>query len=111
MNKHLSPLNNQLLIERCRSLLGKPESIEIEGVTQYRCPQCDDLHDDEEEAETCCTSTAASTDCPVCGEHYQSHRDAADCCLWKDLGAIERWNIADTVEAGLSWAEALGIEI
>ncbi len=81
----------------------------------YRCPECRELHEREDEAEDCCNETAASenganpTNCPVCGEMYQSCRDAADCCLWKDLDAPTRWAIADAVEAGGEWTTELGL--
>ena len=75
----------------------------------YRCPECDTLHDDEDDAEDCCKITEGQARCPVCDEKYESHRSAADCCLWKDLDAPTRWAIADAVEAGSDWVTELGI--
>jgi hypothetical protein len=46
----------------------------------------------------------------VCGTTAETHRLAADCCLWKDIGAAERWRIADAVEAGATWADQLGVK-
>lgn len=84
----------------------------VEAVVMYRCPTCGELHDWEDDAEACCEETAvepSAPNCPVCGEKYDSHRAASDCCLWKDLDAPTRWKIADAVEAGAEWADALGL--
>lgn len=115
----ISPLNRsnmrhrQLNIER-EVARGErsPGKAKVEEVTMYRCPVCLDLHEWESDAEECCeenltTEGAVATDCPVCGEQYNSHRDAADCCLWKDIDALTRWRIADAVESGKSWQEAI----
>lgn len=80
----------------------------------WKCPECFDVHDFEDEAEDCCAelekkSAADDAACPVCAEAAKDHRDAADCCLWKDLDAPTRWAIADAVAAGGSWTEALGV--
>ena len=87
----------------------------IEEVVMYRCPECGELHEWEDDAEDCCKEAAApaneadTTNCPVCGKKYLSHRDAADCCLWKDLDAPTRWAVADAVEAGSEWVTELGL--
>ena len=84
----------------------------IERVVRYVCPDCDDLHDWEDEAEKCCAPSAkipCTSDCPVCGEHYEEHQEAADCCLWKDIDAPTRWRMAVSVKAGSTWLEQLGI--
>lgn len=45
--------------------------------------------------------------CPVCTTQHSEYRLAADCCLWKDLPAPTRWRIADAVEAGATWLDAI----
>lgn len=112
----LSPLNfSGLMARQCGNGEASPEKSKrhIEEVTMYRCPDCRELHEWEDEAEECCKDEPAviawSADCPVCGERYEEHRMAADCCLWKDLDAPTRWAVADAVEAGSTWVEALQI--
>jgi rubredoxin len=88
-------------------------------VSAYRCPVCNYLHEDEDEAADCCdyeppTGAKPHDDediyCPVCGQAYVDHRHAVDCCLWKDIDAPTRWRIADAVEAGAEWVEAIKAE-
>lgn len=115
----LSPLNFSGLIARqMGNGEGEPpaktkSTRRIEAVTMYRCPECLDLHDWEDDAKECCDDTPVeakhATACPVCGAGYDLHRYAADCCLWKDLDAPTRWAVADAVEAGATWLEALHI--
>lgn len=52
---------------------------------------------------TCLDDDDDAIHCPVCGDKAATHRDAADCCLWKDLDAQTRWDIADAVQAGGAW--------
>jgi hypothetical protein len=78
----------------------------------WKCPECDEVYEWEDEAEECCAEAAAqeapfSTACPVCAKSYETHRDASDCCLWKDLDTHTRWAVADAVQAGSTWIEAL----
>ena len=86
-------------------------------VSMWECPICGDRFDDDDEAEECCQGAseeaqaeAAKLQCPVCMSGFEDHYQAADCCLWKDIPAPERWKIAAAVEAGKTWAEALGVE-
>ncbi len=90
----------------------------IEQVTMYRCLECQDLYDDEEDAIQCCAPESdviglhdqeAPTICPVYGQDFISARDAADCCLWKDIDATTRWRMADQVDAGAPWTQVLGV--
>lgn len=87
----------------------------IEEVVMYRCPECLKLHKWEDDAQECCeekkeaVTRGAGANCPVCGEKYITHRDASDCCLWKDIDALTRWAIDDAVEAGSEWATELGL--
>lgn len=86
-------------------------------VVVYRCCECRELHDDEDNAVECCAPDASdglhheegASHCPVCYDRHNSPREAADCCLWKDLDAPTRWRMADQVEAGATWTEALGV--
>jgi hypothetical protein len=115
----LSPLNFRGLLDRM-GMVGDPAAdkpvppgARRRAIECWRCPECLDVHDDEDDAERCCAETpkeaAVSNSCPVCGEKADTHRLAADCCLWRDIGAAERWRIADAVEAGATWAEQLGV--
>ena len=91
-----------------------PEPRRAEEVTAYRCPDCGDLHEDEDDALQCCEPAGHDQDaeiaCPVCTVKHIDHREAADCCLWRDLDAPTRWRVADAVEAGATWAEALSAQ-
>jgi rubrerythrin len=86
----------------------KPRRVEV-----WACPVCDKLHEDKSDAEQCCAPISLKpwTDkfCPVCGEPWPTFQAASDCCLWKDLGAPERWAVAAKVEAGTEWVTALGL--
>jgi hypothetical protein len=115
----LSPLNYFGIAARAQIGVVEDEPTkarrQIEEVVMYRCPECHELHEYEDDAEDCCkdeeeaAARGAGTDCPVCGEKYATHRDASDCCLWKDIDALTRWAIADAVEAGSEWATELGL--
>jgi hypothetical protein len=118
MMHKLSPLNLSGLVARARadeSVDGKPQKSRAEAVTMWRCTECDEVHEWKSDAEECCDPAgkpagSGPVSCPVCGNRFDAHRDAADCCLWKDLDAITRWRVADAVDAGATWAEALGLE-
>jgi hypothetical protein len=114
----LSPFNLRGLVERGMGPLNSPPAAPkarpyIKEVVMYRCPECRELHEDEDDAVECCEEpgavAASSPDCPVCGTGASSYRDATDCCLWKDLSAADRYRIADAVEDGSTWAEQLGV--
>ena len=116
----LSPLNLSGLIDGARA--GYSRSDKAAGkrksameIVRWGCPECGDTFDEDEEqlAEDCCQGKSAddeSSGCPVCEKSYVDHREAADCCLWKDIDAITRYRIADAVAAGSSWAAELGID-
>ena len=119
---YLSPLNTRGLLHTLGLLIpGSGPSQEQQPATSrrrkaiecWRCPECDAVHDWESDAEECCAPVIglhdqeAAIQCPVCAQEYASHRDAVDCCLWKDMDAPTRWTLADAVEAGATWAEAL----
>jgi hypothetical protein len=85
---------------------------EVEEVVVYRCPVCQEIHEDEDDAKSCCSDCDVDGEiplknCPVCNQPWTAFRDAADCCLWKDLDAPTRWQIADAVEAGSTWIDQL----
>ena len=113
----LSPMNFRGLLHTM-NIVGEPRAPEQpmrsrrHAIKCWRCAECYELHDWESEAEECCAAEdakeAPSTPaCPVCAQKYETHRDASDCCLWKDLSAQRRWQIADAVEAGGSWVDQL----
>jgi hypothetical protein len=117
----LSPLNLSGLLADWRanekpehSTVAKPRRRAIE-VIKWACPVCNEQYEEDEEkdAEACCQGNGTDQEnpcCPVCKRQYIDHREAADCCLWKDIDALTRYRIADAVEAGSSWAEELGLQ-
>lgn len=103
---------NEALESRNRREKGR-----VVEVVMYRCAECDELHDDEDDAAECCADDAvdglhdeeAPDACPVCGLDHIDAYSAADCCLWKDIDAPTRWRMADRVEAGESWSQVLEV--
>lgn len=118
MKRHLSPLNLRGLLAMAgvtpnggqspQQKLGRRRPIEC-----WKCAECFQTYDWEDEAEECCADPApaasSNTDCPICGQSSASHRDAADCCLWKDMDQAARYAAADAVERGATWLDALGL--
>lgn len=84
----------------------------IEEATRYVCPECDEDHETESAAMECCgcAGAPAPARCPVCNGEAQDYEDAADCCLWKDLDKLARRRIANAVEAGEHWSDAIAKE-
>lgn len=112
----LSPLNFSRLIHQdwmngqLQPANERPQAIEI---TVYECPKCGDRHDIEEDAEECCLKQPEADGdcvCPICAHGFNDYYLAADCCLWKDYGAPERWRMAAAMEAGSTWLEQLGLD-
>lgn len=113
----LSPLNlsgllTTLQAQACGTTpAANPKERRNRALECWRCPECREVYDWEDEAEECCAEPAPAVTsqptCPVCAAEYTSHRDAADCCLWKDLDAPTRWRMADAVEAGSTWADQI----
>ena len=88
--------------------------IHIETITKYICPGCDEEHDYHRDAVECCSENRASSGseqlaspCPVCKKDCEDIHDAANCCLWKDLMPLARFNIAVDVERGVEWVDAI----
>ena len=117
--KRLSPLNLRGLLATLG--MAEPDARPMGALHRrrpiecWRCPECLDVHDDEDDAAECCKPTPAEADassrkCPVCGTAHDSHEAAADCCLWKDFDAPTRWRMAAAVEAGSTWSEQLGLD-
>lgn len=116
----LSPLNLSGLVAQSTAIIDKAGPHEgrplPERVVMWRCGTCDELHEDEDDADACCAKVSGDglidddpAACPVCSKGAYSLRDAADCCLWRDIDAPTRYRMADAVEAGSTWAEQLGI--
>ena len=105
----LSPLNFSRLIANKNGLDSANKS-GLEPRQVWQCAACEDTHDCYRDAKTCCHA-GDDVSCPICEISFQgsitAFRDAADCCLWKDLDALTRWRIADAVEAGSTWVEEL----
>ena len=123
MTATLSPIthaglrSNGMLARLLSDKPAKPEPPEIETVLAYRCPKCDELHEDRSDAVECCAIHVDGADsadgdvaCPVCATGHSDHREAADCCLWRDLDAPTRWRIADAVDAGATWEDAMAAQ-
>lgn len=119
----ISPLNFRGLLHTL-NVVGEPVGdpaqnspnapLRRRAIECWKCPECQEVYEWEDEAEECCAEAVAqdapfSPACPVCAQKYDAHRDAADCCLWKDLDAHTRWAVADAVQAGSTWVEALQI--
>lgn len=118
---NLSPLNFSGLIALANTTqrdLPEDHPAKRRAIECWKCPDCDEVYDDETDAIDCCEEVSdlpcvrvaeAAGLCPVCGSHNPSPRDAADCCLWKDFDAHTRWAMADRVEAGEAWIDVLGV--
>lgn len=84
-------------------------------LTKWKCGVCKRIHGDEDEAESCCPELVSPADasqpmqCPVCMREAESFEIAADCCLHTHptMTALGRWRVAELVEAGMPWAEAI----
>lgn len=46
--------------------------------TFYRCPNCDDLYDEEWDAQSCCDADRVYR-CDLCEEYYDDEDDAGNC--------------------------------
>lgn len=101
---------------------------------RYTCPNCNEMHKSEHGAQSCCPVDVESVyvhpttgeefdtpadlaaafcdetrpiECPVCKSTLPDVQLAADCCLWKDIGAADRYRIATAVEGGTAWLDAI----
>lgn len=119
---NLSPLNFSGLIALAKTPRSElpedhPAKSSRRAIECWKCPDCDEVYDDEDEAVECCDDDDhlhALHDqdgvslCPICASSNSDAREAGDCCLWKDFDAHTRWAMADRVEAGESWIDVLG---
>jgi hypothetical protein len=106
----VSPLNFSGLIQNINQAGNTTETTtngRVLEIVLYECCECYEQYEDEDDAADCCAKVSEKTDCPVCKCVCSDHRDATDCCLWKDFDAHTRWSMADKVEAGATWAEVL----
>ena len=117
MSAQLSPLNFRGMLAQAGVTPNGAEKPQQKGkrrpaIECWRCAECLEVYDWEDEAEECCAdltpAASSNSDCPVCGEGHNSPRDAVDCCLWKDMSQSERYAVADKVEGGATWLDALG---
>lgn len=77
----------------------------VEAIVVYKCPECLEEYDWEDEAIECCEE--ASTEeiasgrlvCPQCGSQHDDVDDAVDCCLWKTHSPAQRWELARQLRA------------
>lgn len=81
----------------------------VEVYAEWRCGTCSEVHGQKADAVSCCGTGAAPMSCPVCIERAESYRDAADCCLFlhPSISPAARERIADAVENGAAWADAI----
>lgn len=88
-------------------------------IKKWKCAACSDVHYDEDEAENCCPElvspaiTYQPMQCPICMRAADSFEIAADCCLHTHptMTALGRWRVAELVESGTPWAEAIAQNI
>lgn len=79
--------------------LAEKKPREPEAVVMWRCPECQELYDDDYDAEQCCAdeddlSSLADARCPSCGTGYETFESAVDCCMWLTHCPAERWEMA-----------------
>lgn len=78
---------------------------------RYRCAICRKLHRSEDIASSCCPAAgkAQPMQCPICMRSADSFQIAADCHLHTHptMTAWGRSKVADAVEAGTPWADAI----
>lgn len=122
----LSPLLISSLRESMAlaALYARPAAADRRGavrrqVTVYECPVCSEWHVDEDDAKECCAAAnddsareptaLAPSHCPVCRQRAEADSTyaAAECCLWKSVGHWDRYRIAQAVEAGAGWIDAI----
>lgn len=78
----------------------------------WKCPSCDELHQEKGQAKACCDGVGDNgqpLQCPVCMRMAESFEHAADCCLHThpNMTAFDRQRVAQAVEGGMPWAEAI----
>lgn len=103
----LSPLNLSRLLTNNVSAFGRPPAQRLRAKLVWLCPHCEDIHTTETSAEECCLPLAQIHECPICESEAGSVHEEASCCLWKDFDMATRHRIADSVEAGSTWREAI----
>ncbi len=55
-------------------------------ITLYKCGDCGEVHDHEDEAQACCMPAVHEVyQCPACEEVYDTHAEATKCCNAGDL--------------------------
>jgi uncharacterized C2H2 Zn-finger protein len=57
--------------------------VKIEKSVGFKCPDCDSLFLDKEDARDCCAPDIDELEvwtCPVCGELHEEKEDAKSCC-------------------------------
>lgn len=108
------------MVYECQSCYQKHEFEDLAAeccppVQKWKCEVCQTVHHDEDEAEDCCPELASPAgayqpmQCPICMREAESFEIAADCCLHTHptMTAIGRQRVAELVERGTPWAEAI----
>lgn len=68
---------------------------------KYRCGECDEIHDDEEDALDCCRPKVVQVYvCPSCGLDHDIEGDAIECCETSADDEAHRVNPIDLEAAG-----------
>ncbi|SOY56812.1 hypothetical protein [Cupriavidus taiwanensis] len=77
-----------------------------EEIVRWRCTECYEEHDDEDDAAECCPEEdeevgcggmlleTGEVRCPRCGNANDDYEEAVDCCMWKTHGPAERRELA-----------------
>ncbi|WP_234265656.1 hypothetical protein [Hydrogenophaga sp. NFH-34] len=102
--------NFDFLSKMLRDNAGKMETIKPHDVVVvYRCPECGDDHDSEDDAIECCVSQAtAPAQCPICLDSCESYEDAVSCCLpTYPFTHAQREEILQDLLSGEAWKESI----
>lgn len=52
-----------------------------EAIERWKCGQCGEIHDDEDEARECCMPAIHELyGCPICDANHEDEEDALKCC-------------------------------
>lgn len=68
---------------------------------KFVCDNCDELHDDEDDAYSCCKPSIHEVYCcPICNYKNDTEADAIDCCGFDPDGTTPRVSAAELEKHG-----------
>lgn len=68
---------------------------------KWRCNECQEVHNDEEEALECCRPSVSEVYfCPVCDKDCLTEQDAIECCDFDPEGPPPMASMAEREAAG-----------